>query len=228
MDGARTLPALASRPESLSELVYAAIRDAIVNKQLAPGERITETAIAERLDVSKTPVREAMLRLQEVGLIEPEGRRGSRVAQRSAAAFEQAFEAREVLEGHFAEKVAKHADEALVRAIVTAANDSLAAAKAGDSTAFRAADRAFHDLIVKGGNNPRLAKILADYADLLATLRRRDFPSAHPRTPFALEHVSIAEAIANGDPAAASSRMREHIRSVYAYFDSSASATPDS
>ncbi len=65
-----TLGPVDFKPESLADVVYSAIREAIVSKQLLPGERVTEAGLATRLHVSKTPVREAMLRLQEVGLIE--------------------------------------------------------------------------------------------------------------------------------------------------------------
>ena len=101
--------------------MYAAIRDAMVRKELAPGERVTEAGIAKRMDVSKTPVREAMLRLEEVGLIEPDGIRGSRVVQPSPAVFTQAFEVREVLEGYLAEKAATRADGAQAERIAEAA-----------------------------------------------------------------------------------------------------------
>ena len=61
------------RNENLSHLVYESIRDAIINRSLPPGARLTETKLAEELNVSKTPVREALVKLREVGLIDPPG-----------------------------------------------------------------------------------------------------------------------------------------------------------
>jgi DNA-binding GntR family transcriptional regulator len=198
--------------------VYAAIRDAIVRKELAPGERVTEAGIAKRMDVSKTPVREAMLRLEEVGLIEPDGIRGSRVVQPSPAAFTQAFEVREVLEGYLAEKAATRADGTQAERIAAAARRSLEAAEAGDQAGFREADQALHKAIAEAASNPRLSKVIDDAADLLSAIRARDFPYTSAMVPCGEAHVAIAEAIRDHDPAAAAERMRAHIRHVQECF----------
>jgi DNA-binding GntR family transcriptional regulator len=198
--------------------VYAAIRDAIVRKELAPGERVTEAGIAKRMDVSKTPVREAMLRLEEVGLIEPDGIRGSRVVQPSPAAFTQAFEVREVLEGYLAEKAATRADGTQAERIAGAAQRSLEAAQAGDQAGFREADQAFHKAIAEAAANPRLSKVIDDAADLLSAIRARDFPYTSAMVPCGEAHVAIAGAIRDHDTAAAAERMRAHIRHVQECF----------
>lgn len=213
-----SLSPLPPRPESLSAIVYAAIRDAIVRKELEPGERITEAGIAKRMDVSKTPVREAMLRLEEVGLIEPDGVRGSRVVQPSPAAFTQAFEVREVLEGYLAEKAATRASGKRSGPIATAAARSLAAAESGDQAGFREADRAFHKAIAEAAANPRLAKVIDDATDLLSAIRARDFPYTSAMVPCGQAHVAIAEAIAANDAAAAAEHMRAHVRHVQECF----------
>src|SRR5207249_1759968 len=61
------------RPDSLTDAVYEAIRRGIIDRRLAPGSPVTEAALAEQLGVSKTPVREALLRLKDIGVIEPNG-----------------------------------------------------------------------------------------------------------------------------------------------------------
>ena len=71
------------RPDSLTDAVYEAIRRGIIDRRLAPGSPVTEAALAEQLGVSKTPVREALLRLKDIGVIEPNGKRGGRVVQLS-------------------------------------------------------------------------------------------------------------------------------------------------
>src|SRR2546421_11249040 len=85
-------------PERLADMVYEAIRQSIMDKTLAPGSRVTESGIAQQLGVSKTPVREALLRLRRIGVIEPEGVRGARVVSPSRAAIREAYEIREALE----------------------------------------------------------------------------------------------------------------------------------
>src|ERR1700716_2927871 len=98
--------ALHTRPESLSEVVYETIRDAIVNRTIPPGVRVTEAGLAKQLNVSKTPVREALLRLREIGLIEPSGVRGGRIILPSPTSIRQAYEVRLALETFAAEAAA--------------------------------------------------------------------------------------------------------------------------
>src|ERR1043166_7375335 len=73
---AQQLAPLTEKPESLTQLVYQALRDAIISKRLPPGERVSEASLARQLRVSKTPVREALLRLHAIGLVEADGGRG--------------------------------------------------------------------------------------------------------------------------------------------------------
>ena len=82
-----------ARPESLADMVYDAIRRLVMDKTLPPGSRVSENALAERLGVSKTPVREAMLRLRQIGVIQSDGVRGGRVARPSRTAIRRRFTA---------------------------------------------------------------------------------------------------------------------------------------
>src|ERR1035437_699214 len=88
-----TLEAIDLRRHSLTEQVYDAIRDAIVSKALPPGIRLSEAALAEKFGVSKTPVREALLRLGAVGLVESEGN-ATRVVTPSRDRIRHAYEVR--------------------------------------------------------------------------------------------------------------------------------------
>src|SRR3954464_1071179 len=103
---------LGVRPDSLTDAVYEAIRRGIIDRRLPPGGPVTEAALAAQLGVSKTPVREALLRLKDAGVIEPNGRRGGRVVQRSEAAIRRAYEVREALESYAAGRAAERADAA--------------------------------------------------------------------------------------------------------------------
>src|SRR5437588_5950231 len=98
---------LEHKPESLTDVVYETIREAIINRVIAPGSRLTEAALADQLNVSKTPVREALLKLRQIGLVEPNGRRGGRVTLPSRSSIQHAYEARRALESFAAEIVAE-------------------------------------------------------------------------------------------------------------------------
>jgi DNA-binding GntR family transcriptional regulator len=209
--------ALHTRPESLSEVVYETIRDAIVNRTIPPGARVTEAGLAKQLNVSKTPVREALLRLREIGLIESFGVRGGRIILPSLTSIRHAYEVRLALETFAAETAAERADPDTRREIDAAARSCLKRAEAGDFEGFRAWDTRFHEAVVRASDNPRLANMIADVFTLVTALRRRDVPHAEGSIECARAHVRIAEAIAAGDADRAHAEMRAHVRQVEAY-----------
>jgi GntR family transcriptional regulator, rspAB operon transcriptional repressor len=208
---------LGHKPESLTDVVYETIREAIINRVIPPGSRLTEAALAEQLNVSKTPVREALLKLRQIGLVEPNGRRGGRVTLPSRGSIQHAYEARRGLESFAAEIVAERGGEADIKLIRDAASRCLAAAQAGDFTGFRHWDMQFHERIGEATGNPRLHPLLSDSFAVVMALRRRDVPRAGGSVACARAHVKIAKAIARRDPEAAGKAMREHVRQVEGY-----------
>lgn len=205
------------RSSNLVDLVFEQLRNAILDKSLAPGLRVTEAGLAKHLDVSKTPVREALLRLRQIGLIEDDGRRGGRVIAPSREAIEHAFEVREALES-FTARVAAERASAEVRASIAAAADcSLEGAEADDRGAFTTWDATFHARIGAAASNPRLAALIDDACALITTLRRRDLPHARASIECAHGHVRIASAISRDDADGAAAEMRAHLRQVKSY-----------
>src|SRR5437588_4218573 len=130
-------------PERLADVVYEAIRQSIMDKTLAPGARLTESGIAEQLGVSKTPVREALLRLRRIGVIEPDGVRGGRVVRPSLSAIREAYEVREALEVFAVRRVAARVSGRDLERICDTADRALAHAERGDHAGLRDRDFAF-------------------------------------------------------------------------------------
>lgn len=205
------------RAETLTDAVYAQIHQAIVKRALEPGARLTEAGVARELGVSKTPVREALLKLREVGLIEPDGVRGNRVVTPSPTALREAYETRRAVESYLAGVAAKSAQSDAVRRIRQAADDSLRGAEGSNREAFRAADAAFHLEIAKAGANGRMQRIIADAMTLIMALRQRDLPDAEAFIDCAQAHVRIASAIEGGAGAVASDEMARHLERVEHY-----------
>jgi GntR family transcriptional regulator, rspAB operon transcriptional repressor len=208
---------LDSRPERLADVVYDAIRQSIMDKTLPPGARVTEGGLAEQLGVSKTPVREALLRLRRIGVIEPDGVRGGRVVRPSLSAIREAYEVREALEVFAVRMVAERVSGTDLERISDAAGRSLEHASAGDQAGFREWDFAFHRLIAEAAANPQLAALIEDVYTLLGTLRQRDFPDAGWSVDCGRAHIRIADAIARRDVTGAEAAAREHIRQVESY-----------
>lgn len=232
-DGASRGLTLEHRPESLTDAVYETIRDAIINKSIAPGSRVTEAALAEQLNVSKTPVREALLKLRQIGLVEASGRRGGRVTLPSRSSIQHAYEARRVLESAAAELVAERGSDADIGLISDAAKRCLAAAESGDFVGFRRWDTSFHEQIAEATGNPRLCELTNDSLSLVMALRRRDVPSAGDSVHCARAHMVIADALTGRDSDRARQAMSDHVRQVEGYVlaslaeDTLAPSTPD-
>jgi GntR family transcriptional regulator, rspAB operon transcriptional repressor len=216
-DGAAIGLVLEHKPDSLTDVVYETIRDAIIKRVIPPGSRLTEAALARQLNVSKTPVREALLKLRQIGLVEPTGRRGGRVTLPSRSSIQHAYESRQALESFAAELVAQRGTDADISLISDAAQRCLVAAKAGDQDGFRSWDLTFHEAIGQATANPRLIELVNDSFALVTALRRRDVPEAEGSVACAKAHVRIAKAIERRDPEAARQAMREHVRQVEGY-----------
>jgi DNA-binding GntR family transcriptional regulator len=216
-DGAAPGLTLEHRPESLTDAVYETIRDAIINKAIAPGARVTEAALAEQLNVSKTPVREALLKLRQIGLVESIGRRGGRVTFPSRSSIQHAYEARRALESSAAEIVAERGSDADIDLIADSARRCLAAAESGDLDGFRRWDMRFHEQIGEATGNPRLCELAGDSLALVMALRRRDVPHAGDSVHCARAHMTVVDALTARDPDRARQAMGDHVRQVEGY-----------
>ena len=211
----RPAPLSPVRQDNLTERVFEHIRSAITSKMLAPGAQLVEAKLAEELNVSKTPVREALLRLREIGLIEPDGRRGGgRVVERSHASIATMYEVREALEVQAAFLAAERGTRSATNIIEEAAARSLASAQADDRAAYREADLALHLAVADAAGNARLVELVRNSFDLIATVRLRDFEHVEVSRACGAAHVSIATAIREGNAVGAGEAMRVHVRFV--------------
>lgn len=209
--GLEKLQPIEAKPERLVQIVFGAIRDAIVRKDLKPGSTISEARLAARFGVSKTPVREALVRLEAVGLVIPDGTRGTRVVQPSVQSIEHAFEVRATLEGLAARLAARNAEEEANDLIGQLARESIRCAEIGDDQRFRETDGKLHALIAEASKNGLLARLVDNAYTLAWALRRRDAPSIDYQVGCGREHVRIADAILARDAARAEAEMVAHI-----------------
>jgi DNA-binding GntR family transcriptional regulator len=208
-----TLEAIDLRRNSLTEQVYDAIRDAIVSKALPPGIRLSEAALAEKFGVSKTPVREALLRLGAVGLVESEGS-ATKVVTPSRDRIRHAYEVRGGHEFTAARLAAARAGRREVAALQRVAEQSVVSAEAGDATGFRGYDARFHRGVAQAASNPLLTQLVENSFSLTWALRSRDVPVTGDSIDCARQHVSIAGAIREHEAQRASMEMLAHIDKV--------------
>jgi DNA-binding GntR family transcriptional regulator len=201
---------------SLARRAEELIRQAIVSGLLRSGEQISPQEIADRLGVSRTPVREALIHLNAVGLVEMLPGR-FQIASPTALAIRDAFMLREALEGMAARLAAERrtADEA--KTIVQHAQLSRQAAQEKDRARFQKSDRAFHLAIGEASHSVQIARYLSYALDLALTLRNLRIANTPFKAGSVRHHVELAAAIERGDADAAEKISRDHVRAVLAW-----------
>lgn len=147
-------------PASLTERAYVRIRDDILRCQLPPNAEVTESQLCARLRSSKAPVRAALARLVESGLVAPVRRRGYIIAPITVRHVRDLFEARALIERHIALRAAGRIDPVRLQALSDACDIAAPEDGRGRGTAFLEANRRFHLYIAEAAGNQRLATML--------------------------------------------------------------------
>ncbi|CAM5187404.1 DNA-binding transcriptional regulator, GntR family OS=Bosea thiooxidans OX=53254 GN=SAMN05660750_03218 PE=4 SV=1 [Bosea thiooxidans] len=197
--------------------LYDALTSAIVTGEIAPGEKLSEPVIARRYGVSRAPVREAIRRLQERGLVSYVTNQGARVAQPSAAEFLALLDVREATEGMAARLAAESMSEAEIAALEALVQGHRGEIERNPAGAYLQdePEADFHRQIAKGSGNPILAELLCEQFYPRLRLCRRLHSTVPGRGREAWqEHLRITEAISHRDGELAEILMRRHIRAA--------------
>jgi len=204
------IDAEALRTRSRGDFVYESLRDAIWDGRIAVGERVREEEIARDLGVSRTPVREALQRLHQRGLLVFGAGRGLTVASLSQHQVLQLYAMREILEGSAARFAAQHATAPEI-AILWRLQKELCKAD-NDAMALVALNRRLHQAIYEAAHNQYLLQTLGVLHDSLALLHSTTFLVPSRRLESDEEHRQIVEAIEQHNADRAEEAAREHIR----------------
>jgi DNA-binding GntR family transcriptional regulator len=201
-------------PAQLERRVYERLRDDIVSGLLRPGDQLVEARLASELGVSKTPVREALIRLQRDGLVSIEPYRGARVLEPSADDIREILELRELLECHIAAELARtRPPDALATLEATVALGRKALA-AGEDTAVAEALTAFSDVFADAAGNSRLAEVLRGLRSVMLLIGSASMHAEGRNRRSLDEHARILRAIRRGDADAAEAATRRHLKSL--------------
>ncbi len=210
----RLIPVKLDGYKPLREIVFETLRDAIINQVLRPGERLMEIQLAEELGVSRTPVREAIRKLELEGLVVMLPRRGAYVAGISMKDILEVFEVRAALEalaaGLAAERITEEELDEMERQLVKETEET----EANNLRSIVEIDTSFHDLLYKAARNERLVHFVNLLQEQLQRFRSASL--ARPgRSKNALdEHRKILEALASRDAKLAEQLAREHIENA--------------
>lgn len=191
------------------------LRERIVKGELPPGARLVERTLSADLEVSRTPVREALKLLQADGLIEISLHRGAQVTHYTAAEAAGLFDLLAVIEGlaaeRLAERLAEQEDTQLLDGLEALHERMLALYRAGDAAAYFDVNNRIHDTVVARCGNP----VLGESRDrLVIRARRGRYLSVMRQTRWAQavdEHERLMTALRLGDPGAAATVWRQHL-----------------
>lgn len=197
---------------SLAERAYRRLRDSIVQGALAAGSRISERSLATALGISAQPVREALRRLEQDGMVVTLPRRGTVVAEFGPERQAEMGRIRAALEGAAAALAAERADAAALAALDVQLQAMRDATAAGRPELVSEANERFHALIHKATDNVFLIRSLAALRAYGHFGRVRALGATPKELPRALrEHAGILSALQARDPDTAETRMRAHV-----------------
>lgn len=198
---------------SRAELAYTNLRAAIHGGRFGPGERVRETDIAEWLGVSRTPVRDALKRLESDGMLTSAPRRGLIVAQLDQQQVSELYAVRDLLEGLAGRLAAEHATAAEIAAMRDLLERQVRT-RDDDTAGLARLNQLFHEVVSRAARNRYLSNVLDSFESSLALLPGTTY-SAPGRSATALkEHTEIVNAIERRDPARAEHVAREHMRAA--------------
>jgi DNA-binding GntR family transcriptional regulator len=199
--------------QSLRERIVARLRQAIITGDLAPKSRLMEPALARQLNVSRTPLREAIRQLEAEGFVTAVPRVGCSVSEITPQDVEDLYAIRTVIEGLAARQAAENPDPAKREVLENVLSDL--AKRTADYRQYHELSGRFHDIIVELSGNRRLQGIYQSLAQHVSRMRTLSF-AVRGRPEISLRgHRRIATAILRGEAVEAERAMRAHIEAAY-------------
>ena len=195
----------------LRDVVFNTLRQAILTGELKPGERLMEIHLANKLGVSRTPIREAIRKLELEGLVTMIPRRGAEVAQITEKSMKDVLEVRKVLDNLSVELACDRITEEEKELLQNACVDFEDAVKTGDFSMIAKTDVAFHDIIVAATRNIRLSQMVNNLAEQMYRYRFEYIKDSSQHARLVQEHEEICQGILAGDKEKALEAIEAHI-----------------
>ncbi len=203
------------RSQSLRQQVYHALKQIILRGDLASGERVVETKLAEQLEVSRTPIREAIGQLKREQLIVSKASGGFMVATLSVQDAAQLYDCRIALEQLSVRNACEHITpkqlKQLEKYVLLAEKSTKSESNRSDSSKLLEIDYQFHHLIAESSNNRWLLSLLEQVFDKMALLRVQTTRHNPQVLEIRLEHRKVYQAVAQKDVDLAQSTIKEHL-----------------
>ena len=195
----------------LRDVVFNTLRQAILRGELQPGERLMEIQLADKLGVSRTPIREAIRKLELEGLVLMIPRRGAEVAEITEKSLRDVLEVRSALEELAVDLACDRRTEEDIEQLKQAAKDFEEVAESDDVTALAEADVRFHDIIYFATDNQKLIQLLYNLREQMYRYRVEYLKRKEVYDTLFAEHQYIIECIVKRDKIAAKQAVNTHV-----------------
>ena len=195
----------------LREVVFKTLRQSILTGELKPGERLMEIHLAEKLGVSRTPIREAIRKLELEGLVTMIPRRGAEVAKISEKNLKDVLEVRTCLDSLAVRLACQRITDEQIDDLKKACDDFVLATKTGEATAITKADVKLHDVIVRATGNERLQQMINTLSEQMYSYRFEYIKDVSTHEQLIAEHRILFDCIRNKDKATAAKTAKLHI-----------------
>lgn len=195
----------------LRDVVFNTLRQAILRGELEPGERLMEIQLANKLGVSRTPIREAIRKLELEGLVLMIPRKGAEVAEITEKSLRDVLEVRGSLEELSVELACDRITEEQIVQLKEAAKSFEEALQSGDVTVYAEADVKFHDIIYNATDNQRLVQLLYNLREQMYRYRVEYLKRKEVHQTLLAEHKYIIECIERRDKEAAKKAISTHV-----------------
>lgn len=195
----------------LRDVVFNTLRQEILTGKMKPGERLMEIHLANKLGVSRTPIREAIRKLELEGLVIMIPRKGAEVAQISWKSLKDVLEVRRALDVLAIELACERMTQEELESLYHACESFEEATKTKDTRKIAEADVAFHDIIVASTGNKRLIQLVNNLSEQMYRYRFEYIKDSGPHRMLIEEHKEMYRSIQNKDKIAAADVVKKHI-----------------
>jgi DNA-binding GntR family transcriptional regulator len=199
--------------------VFEQLRDMIVSLALAPGTPLSRTALQQKFRLSSTPIRDALMRLEQDGLVEIFPQSGTIVSLINVALARQAQFLRRSVEQEMVRILAAAPDAALVDRLRAIISEQRTRAKEGDLERFNDADYEFHRCLYDAAGVPDLWSLVRKQSGHIDRIRRLHLPIRGKAAQIVRDHTEIVAAIADSKPDRAQKALRDHLSRSLAFID---------
>jgi GntR family transcriptional regulator, rspAB operon transcriptional repressor len=207
------------RSQQAAPQVFEQLRDMILSLTLAPGTALSRSALQQQFGLSSTPIRDALMRLEEAGLVDVFPQSRTIVSLIDVPLARQAQFLRRSIEQEAVRILAAAPDADLVDRLNDIVAEQTSKAKTGDLESFNEADLSFHKILYDAAGVPDLWALVRKRSGHIDRIRRLHLPIGGKAAQIVRDHVAIVNAISKGEPDLAQSELRDHLSRSLAFTD---------